>query len=107
MDKKPLRPRKNPNGPARRGMKNAGFIALIVLFGLIIFAAYNQPNNLQKIPITTAVQDANAGRYSKININGSELDITKKGESKATLKSYLEPNATLKDEGFNLSKVQV
>ncbi len=88
-------------------MKNAGFIALIVLFGLIIFAAYNQPSNLEKIPITTAVKDANTGKYEKIAVNGSELDITKKGDSKATLKTYLEPNATLKDEGFNYTKVQI
>lgn len=88
-------------------MKNAGFIALIVLFGLIIFAAYNQPSNLQKVPITTAVQDANSGKYSKINLNGNELDITKKGDSKPTLKTFLEQNATLKDEGFNFSKVQI
>ncbi|HEX4774626.1 MAG TPA: ATP-dependent zinc metalloprotease FtsH [Candidatus Saccharimonadales bacterium] len=108
MDNKPLRPaRKTPNGPGKRGMKNAGFIALIVLFGLIIFAAYNQPSNLQKVPITTAVQDANSGKYSKINLNGNELDITKKGDSKPTLKTFLEQNATLKDEGFNFSKVQI
>ena len=88
-------------------MKNAGFIALIVLFGLIVYAAANQPSNLQKIPITTAVQEANSGKYAKITVNGSELDITKKGESHASLKSYLEQNATLKDEGFNYSKVQI
>src|ERR1700722_12708067 len=108
MDKKPLRQgRGSKPGDNRRGIKNAGFIALIVLFGLIIFAAYNQPSNLQKIPITTAVQDANAGKYDKIVVNGSELDITKKGASQATLKTYLEQNATLKDEGFNFSKVQI
>src|SRR5206468_9395431 len=30
-----------------------------------------------------------------------------KGESKPTLKSFLEPNATMKDEGFDLKKVEV
>jgi cell division protease FtsH len=88
-------------------MKNAGFVALIVLFGLIIFAAANQPSNLQTIPITTAAQQANNGEYSNITINGNTLTITKKGENHATLKSYVEPNATLKDEGFNYSKVQI
>jgi cell division protease FtsH len=88
-------------------MKNAGFIALIILFGLIVFAAANQPSNLQKIPITTAVSEANAGKYQKITVTGNQLDITKKGEAHPTLKSYLEPNATLKDEGFNFSKVEI
>jgi cell division protease FtsH len=108
MDRKPLRQgRGNKPGTNRRGMKNAGFIALIVVFGLIIFAAYNQPSNLQKIPITTAVSDANAGKYQKINVSGSELDITKKGDNHPTLKTYLEENATLRGEGFNFSKVQI
>jgi cell division protease FtsH len=107
MDKKPLgKGRGNKPNNNRRGIKNAGFIALIALFALIIFAAYNQPSNLQKIPITTAVSEANAGKYEKINVNGSELDITK-GDSHPSLKTYLEQNATLKDEGFNFTKVQI
>ncbi|HET9174449.1 MAG TPA: ATP-dependent zinc metalloprotease FtsH [Candidatus Saccharimonadales bacterium] len=107
MDKKTLRPTKGKGGPNKRGMKNAGFIALIILFGLIIYAAYNQPSSLQKIPITTAVKQANAGEYSQITVNGNELDITKKGQSTPSIKSYLEPNATLKDEGFDYSKVSI
>src|SRR4051794_8912472 len=109
MDKKPLRPQRNRKNakPTSRGMKNAGFIALIILFALIVFAASNQPNNLRKIPITSAVQEANAGKYEKITVNGNQLDITTKGATKPSLRTYLEPNATLKDEGFNYSKVQI
>jgi hypothetical protein len=103
MDNKPLhnnRPKKNNN----RGMKNAGFIAILVLIGLIIIASLNQPNTLKNIPITTAVQQSNKGQYSKIEVLNNELRITKKGESKPSLKSFLEPNATLKDEGFDYSR---
>ncbi|HTB48876.1 MAG TPA: ATP-dependent zinc metalloprotease FtsH [Verrucomicrobiae bacterium] len=107
MDKKPLRPGRKPGKGNNRNMKNAGFIALIVLFGLIIFAASNQPSTLKQVPITTAVQQSNNGQYSKILVNGNELEITKKGETQPSLKSYLEPNATLKDEGFNYSKVEI
>jgi cell division protease FtsH len=106
MDNKPLhnnRPKKNNN----RGMKNAGFIAILVLVGLIIIASLNQPNTLKSIPITTAVEQSNNGQYSKIEVVNNELRITKKGEEKPTLKSYLEPNATLKDEGFDYKKVQI
>jgi hypothetical protein len=67
MDNKPLRTnRSKPANNKNRGVKNAGFIAIIVLLGLIIFAATDQPNTLQKIPLTTAVQQANAGDYSNI-----------------------------------------
>jgi cell division protease FtsH len=108
MDNQP--PRINRNKVANnknRGMKNAGFIAIIVLLGLVIFAATNQPSTLTKIPITTAAQQSNNGEYSSINISGNEIQITKKGDNHATLKSYIEPNATLKDEGFNYNKVQI
>jgi cell division protease FtsH len=106
MDKKPLhnnRSKKNNN----RGMKNAGFIAILVLVALIVIAASNQPNTLKTIPITTAVEQSNKGQFSRIEVSNNELKITKKGESKPTLKSYLEPNATLKDEGFDYSKVEI
>lgn len=107
MDKKPLRSKRKPGKGANKGMKNAGFVALIILFAIIVLAANNQPSSLKKIPITTAVQEANAGKYEKITVTGNQLDITKKGESKPSLKTYLEPNATLKDEGFNYSKVEI
>lgn len=105
MDRKPRTNRKP--GANKKGMKNAGFIALIVLFGLIIIAAKNQPSPLKEVPLTTAVKEANEGKYESITVKGSELNITKKGENKPGLKTYLEQNATLKDEGFNFSKVEV
>ncbi|MBC7546342.1 ATP-dependent zinc metalloprotease FtsH [Candidatus Saccharibacteria bacterium] len=107
MDKKPFRPNRKPTKDNRKGMKNAGFIALVVLFGLIIFAATSQPSPLKQIPVSTAVQQANDGQYSKIAVKSNELQITKKGEDKPSLKSYLEPNATLKDQGFNANKFEL
>jgi cell division protease FtsH len=88
-------------------MKNLGFIALLVLFGLIIFAAYNQPNTLKSIPATTAIKDTNDGKYSNIVVSGNELNITPKGENHATLKTYVDGNSSLKEQGFNTSKVSV
>jgi cell division protease FtsH len=107
MDKKPFRPNRKPTKDNRKGMKNAGFIALVVLFGLIIFAATNQPSSLKQIPVSTAVQQANDGQYSKIAVKANELQITKRGDTKPSLKSYLEPNATLKDQGFNATKFEL
>lgn len=107
MDKSPLRSNRQKPSNNRRGMKNLGFIALIILAALIVLAATGQPSTLKSIPVTTAVQQANDGEYSKIGVSGNQLTITRKGDSRPTLKSYLEPNATLKDEGFNYSKVEI
>ena len=71
MDKKPFRPNQKGNSKGGRSYKNAGFIALVILFALVVFAAYNQPSTLKTIPLTQAVADSNSGKYQKININGN------------------------------------
>jgi cell division protease FtsH len=107
MDKKPRRYNRRPPGNNRRGMKNAGFIALIVLFALIVAAAYNQPNALKEIPSSTAINDTNAGKYSRIVVSSNQLTITQKGENHPTLKAYVDGNSSLKAQGFNTSKTTV
>lgn len=107
MDNKSFRPGRGKGNNNRRGMKNAGFIALLVLFALVIFAAYNQPSALKEISFSQAVQNTNAGKYSQIVVNSNELEITPKGASQPTFKTYDDPNASLKSQGFNLSKVNV
>ena len=109
MDNKPFGPnqRHNNTNTNRRGFKNAGFIALLVLLALIIFAAYGQPSSLKTIPLTQAITNANQGQYKKILVKGNELDITPKGQSQATLKSFTDPNTSLKQIGFNFSKTTI
>jgi cell division protease FtsH len=107
MDRKPRLSNSKKTPPNRRSMKNAGFIALIVLFGLIIFAASNQPSNLKAIPATTAIRDSNAGKYNSIVVNGNQLDITPKGQGHATLKAFVDGNSSLKEQGFDTKKVAV
>jgi cell division protease FtsH len=107
MDKKPLRSNRKPGKTPNRGMKNVGFVALVILFAFIVFAAANQPSTLKTISSTQAINDTNAGKYSKIVVSSNELDITPKGEDKATLKTYVDANSSLKEQGFNTSKVAI
>ncbi len=106
MNNKGIGPNRSKT-PNKNNMRTVGFIALLLLLVLVIYSAVHQPSKLQTIPITTAVKNANDGKYSNFKINGNQVDITKKGDKSATLKTYLEPNATLKDEGLNYSKVQI
>ena len=110
MDNKPRNFRsgkRNAGNANRRGFRGFGFAALIILFSLVVFAAYGQPASMSTIKFSQAVHDANAGKYSSIVVTGNELDITPVGQNHATLKTYDDPNASLKDQGFNLSKVQI
>jgi cell division protease FtsH len=94
--------------PKNRRAKNAGFAALILLFLLIVLAAYDgQSTNLQEISDTQALASTNAGDYSKVLVSGNELEITPKGQNHATLKAYVDPNTSLKQQGYNISKAQV
>lgn len=107
MDSKYRQQKPKHSNNKNRNAKNAGFIALIILFALIIFAAYGQPNNLTQISATQAIAHNNAGDYSKILVSGNELQITPKNQSHATLKAYVDPNSSLKSQGFNTAKSQV
>jgi ATP-dependent Zn protease len=107
MDKKPKLPKRIKSKQNNNGLKNLGFFALLILFGLVIYASTHQPTNIKEISSSTAIKDNNAGDYSKIVVNGNQLDITKKGEDKATLKTYVDSNSSLKEQGFDTSKTAI
>ena len=102
MDNKSFRAPNNKEGNSKNGFKNFGFIAIIILLVLIVVAAYGQSSNkLTQIPITQAKQQNNDNQLSYIYVTGNQLTITKKSQSKATEKSFKDPNSSLKSEGFN------
>ncbi|HSX45033.1 MAG TPA: ATP-dependent zinc metalloprotease FtsH [Candidatus Saccharimonadales bacterium] len=105
MDNKSFR--LNNKKPKKRNIKNAGFLALVILIALVMSAAYKQPAKLQDIPISQVVKAANDGQYKNITVKGENLEITKKSDSKATLKSHVNSQVSLKEEGVDYSKVNV
>lgn len=87
--------------------KNVGFVALLVLFGLVAWAAFNQPEQLKTVPLSQVIAEANAGNIQEIVVGDSELKITPKGETKPTERSYKDPSATLYEQGLKQGKVQL
>src|SRR3990172_190533 len=87
--------------------KNVGFIALIILFCLIVWSAFNQPSQLKDIPFSQVVNDANSGKIQKITIEGEELEVTLKGDSEPTQKSRKEPGSSIYEQGLEQGKTQV
>lgn len=109
MDKKSFKPSRSggaPNGK-RSGIKNAGFIALLILFGLVIYASMSQPSQLKKVALSDVIAQANAGKTSKIEIKGERLEITKKGENKPTETSFKEAGSTIYEQGLKPGVVTV
>ncbi|HYF96654.1 MAG TPA: ATP-dependent zinc metalloprotease FtsH [Patescibacteria group bacterium] len=108
MDKKSFKLRqKGPKKP-KQHFKNAGFIALVILFGMIIFASTNKPSNLKEVAFSDVVKRANSGEIKKIEIAGNDLKVTKNNEDKPSEKSRKEAGASIYEQGLNKdAKVEI
>lgn len=101
MDKKPFKINQSGGGNKRKkNFRSAGFVALLVLFGLILFSANNQPDPLNESSFSDVIRRANNGEIEKIEIAGEQLNITKKGEDKATEKSRKEAGSSIYEQGL-------
>lgn len=107
MDKKQFRLGGGAAGPEgrRNRFKNAGFVALLILFGLVTYAAFNQPSQLKEVPFSQVISQANRGEIKKITVEGNELKITPKGEDQPTLRSYKEEGSSIYEQGLQQGKV--
>ncbi len=105
MEKKPFKLGGGKTDGRNNRFKNAGFIALVVLFGLIIYAAVNQPSQLSKVPFSQAISEANGGKTQEITVKGNELLITPKGQTKPTEKSNKEDGSSIYQQGLQQGKV--
>src|SRR3990167_9077131 len=107
MDKKQFSPTQNPNKNGKRGMKNIGFFALIILVGLVVFSAYGQPSNLKDVPFSEVIKSANAGEIKQISIQGDDIQVIKKGEEKPSEKSRKETGSSIYEQGLTNRDVAV
>jgi cell division protease FtsH len=107
MDKKSFRRSKSKDYGKNKGFRSVGFVALLVLIGLIIYAAYNQPSNLETKPLSEVVSRANNGEISYILVQGNELKVTEKGKDEATIESQKEPGSSIYEQGLEQGKTTV
>jgi cell division protease FtsH len=108
MEKKPFRLSGGRGDGGRKHFKNAGFIALLILFGMIVYAAVNQPSELKTVPFSQVVQQANSGQLKEITVSGDqELDITPAGQNHPTEKSFKEAGSSIYEQGLKQGKVIV
>ncbi len=87
--------------------KNAGFVALLLLLGLIVFAAFNQPSQLKEVPFSQVVDEANNGQLTRITVTGEELAVTPKGSDKPTEQSRKEAGSSIYEQGLKQGKVEI
>lgn len=107
MDKKPFNKPGGNKYNQRKGIKNIVFIALILLLGLVVFASYNQPDELDPIDYSTVLREANEGEIKKITISGNELEITRQGEDEPSARSTKEAGSSIYEQGLTNEDVAV
>ncbi len=107
MDKKPFSKNGKNEYNKRRGYKNVGFIVVLVLIGLIIFAALYKPSTLKHADFSDVINRANHGEIQKITVSGDQLVITKKGDTQATERSSKENGSSIYEQGLNNRDVTV
>src|SRR5690606_27023713 len=107
MNKKPFKKPSSDDYGRRRGFKNVGFVALIILIGLIFFAASRQPDGLAPMPFSDVINEANEGQIKSIGVEGDELTITRQGEDKPSAKSRKESGSSIYEQGLTNREVEV
>ena len=108
MDKKPFKSSHKTGGNKKSGMKNLGFIVILLIFGLVIFGAVGQQDpKLKNTPFSEVITRANKGEIKTIVIKGNALEVTPKGEDKATEKSNKEAGSSIYEQGLTNREVTV
>lgn len=107
MNKKPFNKPPNNDYNRRRGFKNVGFAVLIILLGLLLFAAYNKPKELESVPFSEVVNQANSGEIKRIDVKSNELEVTKQGEDEPTIQSRKEAGSSIYEQGLENREVEV
>jgi cell division protease FtsH len=97
--------------PPKRKLNNiirlSLFWVILVVAVFAIIAITTPSNDLKSVTITDVIKRANDGKISKIEIQGNDLKITKKGDTKPTEKSRKEPESSLIEQGLQQGKAEV
>jgi len=95
-NKSPVPPKKTSNI-----IRLTLFWAIFVICVLLAIALVSPRSNLQSVPISTVINDANSGKISKIELEGDTLTVTPKGSDHPTETSIKDSSSTLQDQGLN------
>lgn len=109
MNKKPFKNSTGgKNGGRANGVKNFGFMALLALFGLIVWASFAQAPKKPEVPFNEVVKQANAGQVQKIEVIGDELKVYKNKDDKEPASiSRKETGSSIYEQGLTSKDVQI
>lgn len=107
MDKKSLRKTAKNASRNKRG-KNAAFAALVLLFGLLIWAGSGQGPKPENLAFNEVIKQANSNQIQKIEVSGDELKVYKsKTDKEPSNLSRKEGGSSIYEQGLTNRDVVV
>jgi cell division protease FtsH len=90
--------------PPKKKLSNALrltlFWAILVFVVLAVIAATSPRNTLKEVDFNDVIRRANEGKISRLEIQGSEIKITPKGQDKATEVTRKDPASSIYEQGL-------
>ncbi|MDN5275039.1 MAG: ATP-dependent metalloprotease FtsH [Candidatus Saccharibacteria bacterium] len=97
--------------PPKKKMSNliriSLFWAILVFVVLAIIAVLSPQSSLKDVSISDVISRANAGKISKLEIQGNDVKVTPKGQEKPTEKSVKEGSSSIYEQGLEQNKTEV
>jgi len=91
---------KKPSGKMSNAIRLTLFWAILIFTTLAVWAIASPNNELKTVPISDVITRANAGKITKLVVQGEEVTVTPEGQSEATEESTKEPGSTLYEQGL-------
>ncbi len=100
-------PQRNGKNRISQILRFGLFWAIIIFVALIFYATLFPASNLKDVALSDVVRRANDGKIAQLEIQGNDIRVTPKGESKPTERSVKE-SGSIYEQGLNKdAKVEV
>lgn len=100
-------PQRNGKNGIKQVVRFGLFWAIIIFVALIFYATLFPASNLKEVSLSDMVRRANEGKISQLEIQGNDIKVTVKDQSKPTERSVKE-SSSIYEQGLNKdAKVEV
>ncbi len=83
------------------------FTAVAIAITLLATTVLLAPPKLNEVPLSKVIEQANNGELKRIEVQGDRLTITRRGDTKPSQQSRIEPGSSLHQQGLNSKNVEI